>query len=181
MRCSSGRDYALTEIVHCKSKNEIGVTAVMAQCPQRFLLPILGCSAAKLVVAVGKKALGHFNGLDRTPGSPFGGIPAIPVYEGVGPLEICGKQRILVYLAAPAGFGASASRIFVATAVATNSGVSARRQKRNCTLGAGSHRLGRLGKIHRVGSHYGFSTETCRYLQSSETKSLDFISMAEPG
>jgi hypothetical protein len=90
-----GRDYALTEIVHCKSKKETGVVAAMKQCPQRYLSRVLCCSAAKLVVIVGRKALQYFNTLN------VNGIPRIPEKDGMD--SVGGIPRVFVYLGHPTG------------------------------------------------------------------------------
>lgn len=67
-----GRDYVLSEIVHCKSKSELGVKAAIQQCPARFLIKLLELSVASIVVVVGRKALEQFNALQ------IAGLPSIP-------------------------------------------------------------------------------------------------------
>ena len=52
-----GIDFALTEIVRCKSQNETGVAkATMAECSRGTSMPTLEIAAAPLVVPLGKKA-----------------------------------------------------------------------------------------------------------------------------
>ena len=51
-----GFDYAITEVVRCKSHKEIGVNEAMNTCSERFLLETLSLSNAKVFVVVGKKA-----------------------------------------------------------------------------------------------------------------------------
>lgn len=51
-----GYHYAITEIVRCKSKNEIGVAEALATCSERFLLNTIKLCNAKLLVLVGAKA-----------------------------------------------------------------------------------------------------------------------------
>ncbi|MDZ8083369.1 MAG: uracil-DNA glycosylase family protein [Nostoc sp. DcaGUA01] len=51
-----GIDYAITEIVHCKSTDEIGVTAAQKQCVQTYLREVLEIASARVVVVLGKKA-----------------------------------------------------------------------------------------------------------------------------
>jgi hypothetical protein len=51
-----GVDYALSEIVHCKSRQEIGVSDAMRFCSERYLKRILMVSGAIVVVILGDKA-----------------------------------------------------------------------------------------------------------------------------
>jgi len=51
-----GTDYALTEIVHCKSPAEIGVTQAQDQCVDAYLLRTLELSRAKVIVVLGARA-----------------------------------------------------------------------------------------------------------------------------
>lgn len=48
-----GTDYCLTEIVHCKSKREVGVREAADECTGLYLRRILGASGAKVVVVMG--------------------------------------------------------------------------------------------------------------------------------
>jgi hypothetical protein len=49
-----GRDYALTEVVHCKSLEKVGVDRALTSCVDRWLRRILDASGATVVVALGK-------------------------------------------------------------------------------------------------------------------------------
>lgn len=51
-----GIDYALTEIVHCKSHSEIGVKEAQDQCVKAYLLRTLELSKAKVIVVLGVRA-----------------------------------------------------------------------------------------------------------------------------
>ncbi len=51
-----GIDYALTEIVHCKSHSEIGVEQAQDQCVKAYLLRTLELSKAKVIVVLGARA-----------------------------------------------------------------------------------------------------------------------------
>ena len=53
---SPGTDYALTEIVHCKSHAEIGVEQSQEQCVKAYLLRILELARAKVIVVLGARA-----------------------------------------------------------------------------------------------------------------------------
>ncbi len=50
------RDYAMTEVVHCKSKNEVGVKKAAATCADRYLDRVVALSPAEVVVIVGSHA-----------------------------------------------------------------------------------------------------------------------------
>lgn len=52
-----GIDFALTEIVRCKSRNEEGLTeAAIAECSKRYFMQTLEIAAAPVIVPCGKKA-----------------------------------------------------------------------------------------------------------------------------
>jgi hypothetical protein len=51
-----GEDYAITEVVRCKSKDERGVSAARAYCSDRHLRRTLELSPADLIVGVGSHA-----------------------------------------------------------------------------------------------------------------------------
>lgn len=60
-----GVDGCLTELVRCKSRDEIGVRAARPVCTKSFLARTIAESGARLIVAVGAHASRHF---DLTPG-----------------------------------------------------------------------------------------------------------------
>ena len=51
----AGKDYAMTEIVHCKSRDEEGVQDAMDTCANKFLDKIIKISKAKIIICLGKK------------------------------------------------------------------------------------------------------------------------------
>lgn len=53
-------DYAITEIVHCKSKDSIGVDEASSECVDRWLKEILLLSPAKIVILLGWKVRDYF-------------------------------------------------------------------------------------------------------------------------
>lgn len=55
-----GRDYAMTEMVHCGSQHEYVVAKALATCSHAYLRPILALSPATVVVLVGDKARSAF-------------------------------------------------------------------------------------------------------------------------
>jgi hypothetical protein len=67
-----GLDYAITEVVHCKSIKEIGVPQARQLCATKYLAAILSASGAKVIVVFGNhaaavlkpniSAIGHMTG-----------------------------------------------------------------------------------------------------------------------
>lgn len=58
-----GSDYALTEVVHCKSEKNIGVAKARPVCTAKWLSQILDVSGASVVVVLGKDAASAVRGL----------------------------------------------------------------------------------------------------------------------
>lgn len=52
----ASRDYVMTEVVHCKSRNEVGVSSALPVCVTKWFEPMLNLSAARLVVVSGAPA-----------------------------------------------------------------------------------------------------------------------------
>lgn len=88
--------YALTEVVHCKSKKEKGVRKARSICSKLYLLDIIKASNAKVIVSLGKHAEKAINDLFDL-SAEGGEIYSIP----------CGKGRrekhklYVVFLAHP--------------------------------------------------------------------------------
>jgi hypothetical protein len=59
-KCDPHTDYALTEIVHCKSKMAEGVEEASSHCVEQWLLPILELSQAEIVFVMGSKVRDFF-------------------------------------------------------------------------------------------------------------------------
>lgn len=51
-----GADFAMTEVVHCKSKSETGVNQALPACARQWLDPVMRESAATVVVLLGRHA-----------------------------------------------------------------------------------------------------------------------------
>ena len=83
-----GVDYALTEIVHCKSKSEIGVAAARKRCVPRYLRRVLTSAAARVIVVLGKPA-------QQAVQEEFN-ISADALIHG--PKALCGRERMLAFL-----------------------------------------------------------------------------------
>jgi hypothetical protein len=93
-----GRDYALTEIVRCKSRGEVGVADAAATCMERHLGPTLELSGARVIVGIGahaRRALASHLRLAST--------------EGVQDTEFANRARSVVFLPHPNARGGSKS------------------------------------------------------------------------
>lgn len=88
-----GDDYAITEIVHCKSRQEAGVREALDECAGRYLHRVLEVSAARVLVAIGDKAWNLLTTLLSIRGQG-------PL---IGPVVVGGTGRLLVALGHPAG------------------------------------------------------------------------------
>jgi hypothetical protein len=86
-----GIDYALTEVVHCKSSGNKGVAEARMECASRYLGPVLEAAAARVIVIVGKQAWEAF--ADR-----YGKPECFGVARRV---SIAGRERMLVSIGAP--------------------------------------------------------------------------------
>lgn len=52
----ASRDYVMTEVVHCKSRNEVGVSRALPVCVTKWFEPMLNLSVARLIVVSGAPA-----------------------------------------------------------------------------------------------------------------------------
>ena len=87
-----GHDYALTEIVRCKSPKELGVASAAAQCVPTYLKDTLALSPAPLVAVLGRHARQVVRKL--TGFAEYG--PLTP------PHHIGGRDRVFAFLGHPA-------------------------------------------------------------------------------
>jgi hypothetical protein len=88
-------NYVMTEVVHCKSKNEVGVSQAAGTCAKRYLNDMLALTNAPIVAVVGKQSHDCLNdalGL---------GLPEPPY---ITQKELGGLVRHLVFVWHPAGF-----------------------------------------------------------------------------
>ena len=86
-----GIDYALTEVVHCKSTHEHGVREALATCSQRYLGRILRHAGAHVLVVLGKLAKTGFT-------EAVGGPTQTNLY---GPRPLHGRMRTVAFLPHP--------------------------------------------------------------------------------
>jgi len=96
-----GIDFALTEVVHCKSRKEEGVKEAQEFCSQRYLRSVLAISAAKIFVVYGKVAR---DAVRRQFGSS---ISDLSIH--LSSLSIGGHSRIVAFLPAPNARGGEKS------------------------------------------------------------------------
>jgi uracil-DNA glycosylase len=89
-----GKDYALTEMVHCKSEHELGVVEALDECKARHFDHILAISPAAVLIVLGKPAREYF----------LGSASVAPT--SIECRNIAGRERLIAYLPHPASFTA---------------------------------------------------------------------------
>jgi hypothetical protein len=89
-----GTDYALTEVVRCKSVGEYGVPEAVATCVSEYLEPTLEQSASRVIVVLGSQA-------KRVVCARFGLDPSISLH---GPLQVAKRTRLIVFLPHPSAY-----------------------------------------------------------------------------
>jgi hypothetical protein len=94
-----GRDFVLTEVVHCKSESEHGVANAFPQCVQTWLRPVIRLAAARVIVLFGAYARRAFDDVYRIP-------PGAPL---TGPRDLEGSDRIVIQLPHPNARGQKAN------------------------------------------------------------------------
>lgn len=88
-------NYVMTEVVHCKSKKEVGVAQAAATCALRYLNEVMALTSAPVVVVVGRKAHDCLNdALDLE----------LPEPKYITARELGGRLRHLVFIWHPAAF-----------------------------------------------------------------------------
>lgn len=85
-----GVDYALSEVVHCKSDGELGVESALQECAPRWLPRVLEVTGASVIVCPGSRARAAISEL-----------LAIAQDRAVHKTLIAGKARALVFLPHP--------------------------------------------------------------------------------
>lgn len=90
-RLRPGHDYALTEVVHCKSKESEGVADAATECASRWLARVVQASVASVIVCLGKEASAAFGSLACV-------TPAIPSIVRV---ELGGRMRVVAFMPHP--------------------------------------------------------------------------------
>lgn len=87
-----GVDYAMTEVVRCKSRKEFGVSEALEECTSRHFDQTMSIAAAQVIIAVGKgrDLMRQRYGIARS--------------ERLVEVSIAGKLRLLAFLPHPSGF-----------------------------------------------------------------------------
>lgn len=88
-------NYVMTEVVHCKSKDEVGVSQAAETCAKRYLNDILALTNAPILVVVGKES---HNCLNNALGLDLPEPPYITIRE------LGGRVRHLVFIRHPSAF-----------------------------------------------------------------------------
>lgn len=88
-----GIDFALTEVVHCKSLDEVGVSEARNCCSDLYLERIISVAAARVLIVYGKHAE---EAIRRRFGSAM-----IPQEHGLSLVSIGDNPRMLVFLPHP--------------------------------------------------------------------------------
>jgi hypothetical protein len=88
-----GIDFALTEVVHCKSRKEEGVREAQMCCAERYLERVLSLSPAKVIIVYGKRAE---NAIRNYFSAKMGTLP-----NNVWHLSIGRQSKMLVFLPHP--------------------------------------------------------------------------------
>lgn len=81
-----GIDYVMTEVVHCKSRKELGVDKARDRCADRWLLPVLTLSPATVIAVLGESAKVAFERIVKRPLR----------YWDLEEVNIGGMQRIIL-------------------------------------------------------------------------------------
>jgi uracil-DNA glycosylase len=94
----AGKDYAVTEVVHCKSSRETSkgaqvVKAAASHCADLYMTRILSLAPARLVIVIGEIA--------RTALLRHLEVDAPRNLRVWGPLEIAGRSRMVAHLHHP--------------------------------------------------------------------------------
>ena len=87
-----GVDYALSEVVHCKSKQEIGVESAVKQCSEKYLDRIFAISNAVIVVVLGDIAKDAVKSIYNLSGEN---------QQVLKPIKLGQRERHIVFLPHP--------------------------------------------------------------------------------
>jgi hypothetical protein len=96
-----GIDFALTEVVHCKSREEEGVSEALDRCAKLYLTRVLSISVARVLIVYGKHAKEMIHRCYRPEIKPYG--------HGLSRVSITDIPRILAFLPAPNSRGTKKS------------------------------------------------------------------------
>lgn len=93
-----GSDYVMTEVVHCKSKSERGVSRAAQTCAEQWLEQILALTPARLWIVVGAKARDRAREAWALPPG-FGRRESMSdMREQLTAIQFGGRSRLVAYL-----------------------------------------------------------------------------------
>lgn len=129
---SPARNYAITEVVHCKSRMGQGVLEAASFCAEKWMSRLLDVSPAKVVVLLGRHVRDSFAipSLDVPPDFGLG-----PGYESLQPSDRCvrdtlvsshgGKDRVFIFNWHPTAMKLrTLSKVYGANGVAVLQGIA---------------------------------------------------------
>ena len=87
-----GIDYALSEVVHCKSKQEIGVKSAVMQCSELYLNKVFSVSNAIIVIVLGDIANDAIKSIYNLSGDN---------QQVLKPVQLGQRERYIVFLPHP--------------------------------------------------------------------------------
>lgn len=90
-----GIDFSITEVVHCKSKESVGVKEALEYCSSKFLRKVIAQSSAPVICLLGDEAEKGFRRVFQEE------LDSRPMKNMIGPIKISGNQRYLVFLPHP--------------------------------------------------------------------------------
>lgn len=90
-----GVDYALTEVVHCKSKDEIGVEEALQTCTKLYLQDVVELSGSKVIVVLGRPARKAVEDIFKNELKDAHKLSNGDVF---GPLHVGERKRYIVFL-----------------------------------------------------------------------------------
>jgi hypothetical protein len=70
-----GIDFCITELVHCKSRDEIGVSKAFPECAKLHLKRVMALSNASFIIAFGSVVKDFLNGIDQYQNKPILYLP----------------------------------------------------------------------------------------------------------
>jgi hypothetical protein len=76
-----GKDYCNTELVHCKSTDQIGVDSALSECTKRFINEKISICGAKIIIGIGSFVKNYFKGNSTISGIPIIYLPHPNAFE----------------------------------------------------------------------------------------------------
>ncbi|RMF92144.1 MAG: hypothetical protein D6734_12950 [Candidatus Schekmanbacteria bacterium] len=76
-----GIDFCITELVHCKSSQQIGVAKALPECTKRFLNERIGISGAQIIIGIGSFVRDYFKGKNSVNDIPIIYLPHPNAFE----------------------------------------------------------------------------------------------------